>query len=533
MKDFLALLQQLDSTRARNARLESLGHYLAAAPPADFAWAVWLLCGHRFRRLVGPRLLRVWLCEHTGLPDWLVEESYRHVGDLAETISLLTADLSSHHDLPVQPLADWINQMVRPLQELDEDGRRTHVMTQWDQLPVDACVLFNKLLTGGLRVGVSRGLVAHAVAMHADLPLALITRRLMGSWQPGAAFYHYLLSPVAAREARGQPYPFFLASALDGAPDELGHPDQFLAEWKFDGIRGQLICRDGDVWLWSRGEELITERFPEITRAVKALGQDVVLDGELLAWDTSVLPFARLQTRIQRKRPNRRQLEETPVIFMAYDFLEQSGLDLRDLPLAQRRERLEALIPCSSSARLRLSPRLALGDWASLAVARSHSRALGVEGLMLKRMDAAYGYGRQRGAWWKWKVAPMTVDAVLLYAQPGHGRRASLYTDYTLAVWDSDALVPVTKAYSGLTNEELLELDGWIRRHTVERFGPVRSVTPAQVFEIAFEGIQSSSRAKSGMALRFPRIQRWRRDLSPKDADDIFMLRDLLRDAGG
>jgi DNA ligase-1 len=365
----------------------------------------------------------------------------------------------------------------------------------------------------------------------------VILQRLTGPWQPSPDAWRRLVAADTADEDRSRPYPFFLASPLDHAADaatvaaQLGEREQWLVEWKWDGIRAQLVRRDSPE-LWSRGEELVTGRFPEIALAAAFLPAGTVLDGELLAWnDAGVMPFAALQRRLGRKRLPAPLLAEVPVVFLAYDLLEDAGADRRGDALDARRADLERRLEGAPAA-LRLSPRVQAQDWPALERLRGESRARGVEGFMLKRRDSAYGAGRQRGAWWKWKIAPWTVDAVLVYAQPGHGRRASLYTDYTFAVSRDDELVPVAKAYSGLEDAEITELDRWIRRHTVERFGPVRSVEAAQVFELAFEGIAASSRHKSGLALRFPRIARWRRDLGPRDADRLASLEAVLESAG-
>jgi DNA ligase-1 len=529
MRAFGELFQRLDATRSTNERLAALRDYFAQCPAADGAWAVYMLSGRRMKRLLGSRRLREWLTEDTGLPAWLVEESYQHVGDLAETIALLTAD--EDQPAPEASLAEWMEQVVLPLKDLDDDQRRECVLHAWRHLPFLYCFLFNKLLTGGLRVGVSRTLVERALAEVTGLPRALIARRLIGDWRPSAAFFRHLFDEESASEQAGQPYPFFLASPLEKSPEELGEVSQWLAEWKWDGIRAQLIKRRAGVWIWSRGEELMAGRFPELEKAARALPDNTVLDGEILAWDQGVLPFSVLQTRIQRKTLTAALQQKAPVVLLAYDLLEHNNRDLRDRPLHERRALLEMLLP-TGEGRLKTSPRVPAEDWQKLARLREQAREQGVEGLMLKHRQSPYRAGRKRGDWWKWKVDPLTIDAVLLYAQPGHGRRANLYTDYTLAVPDGDQLVPVAKAYSGLTDKEISSLDRWIRRHTVEKFGPVRAVVPEQVFEIAFEGIQPSSRHKSGLALRFPRIARWRTDKRPDQVDSLSQVRELLHALG-
>ncbi|HZX22335.1 MAG TPA: ATP-dependent DNA ligase [Woeseiaceae bacterium] len=530
MRDFSRLYQELDQTTSTNLKVAAMVRYFSSAPPADAAWAVYFLSGRRMKRLVGPARLRQWLYESVDLPDWLVDETYGSVGDLAETIALLT-DAGRAAPVDERSLADWLETEILPLRGLEAEAQGERVKRWWATLDYEQCYLLNKLLTGALRVGVSRTLAARALAEAAGLPRPVILHRLMGQWEPDAGFFQRLMSPDDGEADVSRPYPFCLAAPLDDTrPADLpGAPGDWQVEWKWDGIRAQLVRRAGRRFLWSRGEDLITDRFPEVRDAAEALPDGTVLDGEILAWDDAagVMDFAALQRRIGRKRVGAKLLAEVPVVFLAYDLLEHAGEDVRHRPLAERRAALAEMLPAAED-RLRLSPVVEAADWADYAALRGESRERRVEGMMLKALDSPYGTGRQRGLWWKWKVEPHTVDAVMIYAQPGHGRRANLYTDYTFAVWRDGDLVPIAKAYSGLDNAEIRELDRWIRRNTVERFGPVRSVRPEQVFEIAFEGINASRRHKSGVALRFPRIARWRRDLGVDDADDIESVRALV-----
>ncbi|MEM9555753.1 MAG: ATP-dependent DNA ligase [Acidobacteriota bacterium] len=536
MRRFAALFARVDATTKTNAKVEAMASYFEDAlaqdagtvgdRAADAAWALFLLSGNRFKRLLAPSRLRVWAAEETGLPEWLFRESYAAVGDLAETTALLLAERGAHEPTdprdPVDsdtPLHVWIEQRLLPLRGVDEDEARLRVVGWWRSLPADQVFLLAKILTGGLRVGVSQGLTVRALAQATGIDRAVLAHRLMGHWEPSAEAFHALCDPEERGEHLSRPYPFFLASPLDGEPSALGPVDDWLAEWKWDGIRGQLLRRGGAVYLWSRGEELVTERFPEVAEAALALPDGTALDGEVLAWrDGAPLPFALLQKRIGRKKPGAKSLRDAPVAFLAYDLLEEGGDDLRERPLVERRARLEALL---APTLLDTSPRLDAASWEALAGLRREARARGVEGLMLKRRDAPYRVGRRRGDWWKWKLDPLTVDAVMIYAQAGHGRRASLFTDYTFGVWRGDELVPIAKAYSGLDDAEIRRLDHWIRRNTRERFGPVRSVEPVHVFELGFENIRRSTRHKSGLAVRFPRILRWREDLTPRDADTL------------
>lgn len=528
MNVFTRLYQRLDRSTKTNEKLAALEDYFRSAAPADAAWALYFLIGRRFPRVVSPADLRAWASEITGLPPWLVEESYAATGDLAETLSLLLPPAQEPREWR---LADLIDERVRPLRDLPPDLRRARVIQTWRELEGDARFLYHKLLTGAFRVGVSRALVERALAAVAGADPADIAHRLMGDWSPDAETYKKLVDRHADREADLKPFPFYLAYPLEEDPETLGNPGDWLAEWKWDGIRAQIIRRAGRLAIWTRGEELVTDRYPEIAVAAGHLPDGIVLDGELLAWqDGRPLPFTVMQQRIGRTRLTAATLRAAPVAFIAYDVLEIASADLRSRPLAERRYELERLLANAPSA-VRISPRIEFGSWSDLAALRATSRERGVEGIMLKRLDSPYGVGRERGAWWKWKIEPYSIDAVLLYAQAGHGRRAGLHTDYTLGVWSKGALVPVAKAYSGLTDAELEEVDRWIRKHTAEKHGPVRVVKPELVFEIAFEGIQASARHKSGVALRFPRIARWRRDKSPNEADRLETLLALLNRA--
>lgn len=530
MRAFADLYQRLDESTATRDKVAAMVSYFASAAPADAAWAVHALTGGKLKRLVRSTDLRLWLSEHSGYPPWLIDETYAHVGDLAETISLLASDSAPMPDSDVVGLGAWIEQRLLPLSGQPPEAQGVQVRAWWAQLPRGDCLVLNKLLTGSLRVGVSQRLLIQALTQMTALPGAELAHRLSGGFKPTPAAWQALIHPEPALRALDQPYPFFLASALEHLPEALGGCGDWLAEWKWDGIRAQLLLRDGELCLWSRGEERLDGRFPEIEAAARQLGRGVVLDGEILGWrDGSPLPFAALQKRIGRLKPGPRTLAECPVRFIAYDLLEMDGVDLREQPLAERRTRLEALLAATGESSLMLSPRVPADDWTALAEQRSEARTRGVEGLMLKRLASPYQVGRRRGDWWKWKIDPLSVDAVLIYAQAGHGRRSNLYTDYTFALWDQGQLVPVAKAYSGLNDQEIARLDRWIRAHTLERFGPVRSVQAEQVFELAFEGVNASSRHKSGVAVRFPRIARWRNDKGPDQADTLDALRALAR----
>lgn len=548
MLAFAALYDAIDASTALTDKRAALVRGLRAMPAADAAWAVHLLAGGKIGgakagKIAASGELRRWLCEESGHPEWLIEDSYAHVGDLAETIALLLperAGEASDGDAP--GLAEEIARL-RAVAGRDEATRRAAVVDGWRRWRGSARFVFTKLLTGGLRVGVSGGLLQQALAELAQVPVATMAERLVGGIAPTPQAWSVLVAPLGdegaagdpandpaqAAERAARPYPFQFSSPLDGDPGALGPIDDWQLEWKWDGIRAQLIRRAGRVVLWSRGEERLDGRFPDVEGAAMALPDGTVLDGELLAWrDGAPLPFAVLHTRIQRKRPGPKVLAEAPVRFLAFDLLEDEGVDRRDAPLRQRRARLEARVDAMSLDAIGLSPVLSPADWAAAAALRAAARQHQAEGLMLKHRAGAYRAGRRRGETWKWKLDPRSVDAVLLYAQAGHGRRSTLHTDGTFALWDGEALVPVAKAYSGLTDAEFLELDRWIRAHTRERFGPVRAVEPQLVFEIGFEGVQASPRHKSGVAVRFPRILRWRRDKAAHEADVLATLKAMI-----
>jgi DNA ligase-1 len=531
MKHFARLFQELDSTTRTAAKVESLARYFRIAPPADAVWGLFFLTGNRIKRTVSTTRLRDWAAELAGLPLWLVEESYDAVGDLAETLSLIVPPPNQQSD---EPLAELVAQRILPLPQLDEMAQKQLVQATWKSLPTLHSFLWLKLITGEFRVGVAKTLVIRALAEVAAIDPAVMSHRLMGNWQPTAEFFAEVLQPETVTDAV-RPYPFFLAHPLAQDVTSLGPIEDWQAEWKWDGIRAQVVYRRDQLLIWSRGEELVTDRFPELHVLANAVPGGTVLDGEVLAFaNERPLPFAALQTRIGRKKLTPKVLQASPVVFMSYDLLEQNGEDIRAHPLSQRRARLEQLAGrIMADLPFRLSPLVAATSWEELKNRYKESRDRAVEGLMLKRRSSEYGVGRTVGDWWKWKSQPFSVDAVLVYAQRGHGRRASLFTDYTFAVWNDQELVPMAKAYSGLTDEEIQEVDAFVRRNTIERYGPVNVVKPQLVFELHFEGIQRSSRHKSGIAVRFPRMARWRKDKQPEEADSLQTLQQLLASVDG
>jgi DNA ligase-1 len=573
MKRFSRLFSELDATNSTNEKVEALTRYFNEAPPRDAAWAVYFLAGGKPRQVVKTGSLVGLACHMAQIAYWLFDECYQSVGDLAETIALVLPRGNEPSDVG---LAEWVEDRLLPLRGLPDEEVAQRVATYWWELDTLGRFLLIKLVGGGFRVGVSKLLVQRALATHAGIDAKRVAQRMMGYTDgkvlPSPERYEALIAKaeegVPEQRDAGQPYPFFLAHQLDLPPElfsaRLGPVTDWMLEWKYDGIRGQVIRRQGKVWIWSRGEELVTERFPEIEALAAGLPDGTVIDGEILVWKEQAdpatgeiasgpAPFALLQQRIGRKNLSKKILADAPVSFIAYDLLEQDGEDVRALTQRERRQRLEALL---ASTGFRISPVETATSWLEFARKREQSRERGVEGFMLKRLDAAYGTGRTKaeGLWWKWKIDPMTIDCVLVYAQAGHGRRASVYTDYTFAVWnrppagkdEADAvldaiarkeppqpdalqLVPFAKAYSGLTDEEFRQVDAIIRKNTIEKFGPVRSVRPSLVFELGFEGINRSGRHRSGIAVRFPRMLRIRHDKPLHEANSLEDLEGLLR----
>ncbi len=529
MKDFATLFTRIDESTKTTVKTAALADYFRTADPSDRLWTIALFTGRRPKRTITATKLRTWAAELAGLPDWLFEDSYSVVGDLAETISLVLPPAAHSTD---HSLTYWIDKL-KTLSALDEDARKQGIVDAWNSLPNTQRFLFTKLLTGGFRIGVSAKLITRALAQATGQPEPELTHKLMGKWTPDTATWDSLIMADDPTADLSRPYPFYLSYQLDSL-DDLGGPTDWNAERKWDGIRGQLIIRGGEHHIWSRGEDLMTDRFPELAQLKDYLPDGTVIDGEVLAFaDEKPLSFNALQKRIGRKTVPKKLLAEAPVILMAYDLLEHEGQDIRDTPLKDRRNHLKTLInKAPPEAPIRLSDALPFKTWHDLAKARDQSRDIGAEGLMLKRLDSPYLSGRKRGDWWKWKIDPLTIDAVMIYAQAGHGRRANLFTDYTFAVRDGENLVPFTKAYSGLTDAEFREITGWVRKNTLQKFGPVRQVPAAHVFEIAFEGIQASPRHKSGVALRFPRMLRWRKDKPVDEANTLADLKEMLATYG-
>lgn len=527
MKHFTDLFLALDQTTKTTVKTQALVQFFEDASDPDKVWAIALFSHRRPKRTVTTTLLREWAAEQAGIPLWLFEETYHVVGDLAETIAKVIP--ASDRKGENRSLSEWIT-YVNDLKELDENEKKERVVAAWDTLSQDERFLFNKLITGGFRVGVSQKLVAKALAAYTGKEASTIAHRLMGNWDPATVEFEELMFSDDPADDLSKPYPFYLAYPLEVDPDELGEPAEWAAEWKWDGIRGQLIRRGGELFLWSRGEELVTDKYPEFDCLREAPGPDFVIDGEILGYQDGLpLEFHLLQKRIGRKNVSRKTLNEVPVSLMAYDLLECDGVDLRPEPYVQRRAELaEVVEQLDVPETVMLSLREPFETWDALTALRAESRARRTEGFMLKRLDSDYKVGRKKGDWWKWKLEPMTVDAVMIYAMRGHGRRANLYTDFTFAVWQGENLVPFAKAYSGLTDQEFRAVSQFVKKNTVERFGPVRSVKPELVFELAFEGINRSTRHKSGIAVRFPRIKRWRKDKQAAEADHLSYLEGLL-----
>jgi DNA ligase-1 len=531
MKRFTELYVELDQTNKTNEKVEAMRFYFEQAPPADAAWALNFLSGRKPRQIVPSKLLRKWALELSGIPEWLYEESRDTVGDGAETMALLLPD---NHVTDETPLNMLVEQQLLTLRGIDPESQKEAVTAAWARMNYSQRLVYNKLISGAFRVGVSQLLVVRALSQLSELPTDVIAMRLMGDWEPTEEFFSHVIDPELDLDETpiARPYPFHLAHQIDFTPEELGDLSEWQAEWKWDGIRAQVIKRQDEVFIWSRGEDLMTERFPEIEAAAHELPNGTVIDGEILPWiDDRVLPFTELQKRIGRKNLTSKILSEVPVILLSYDLLEFEGKDVREFEFATRRRMLIELIDgLQDDARkmIRSAEAIEARNWNHLAERREESRSIGVEGFMLKHRASPYRVGRHRGDWWKWKVDPLSVDAVLIYAQKGSGKRSNLFTDYTFGVWKGDELVPFAKAYSGLNDAEIRKVDRFVRDNTIDTFGPVRAVKPQLVFELAFEAIQRSTRHKSGVAVRFPRIARWRDDKKIEDADSLDTIFEML-----
>lgn len=537
MKAFAQLFLSLDETNKTNEKVRILKDYFNCVPDTDKMHMLALFTGRKPKRQINSTLFRLWAIESVHIPAWLFEESYHVVGDLAETIALLCPQNTAQSSN--KTLTEWIAE-INNLATFTEEEKKVWLLNAWSVLDTQERFVFNKLMTGSFRVGVSQSLVIKAIADIANLDAAVLTHRIMGSWKPEEYTFTQLTQPKQDEEDISRPYPFFLAypiqetstvqKSVEDLQSSLGDATGWQAEWKWDGIRAQLIKRDGQLFIWSRGEDLSTDKFPELHPFMKDLPDGTVLDGEILSFRNGLpLPFNVLQTRIGRKNLTKKILEDSPVSLIAYDCLEHNGDDIRYKTQTERRAILEELHRDNAYPEIfNISPLINFSSWEELSEIRGQSREMIAEGIMLKRKNATYQVGRRRGDWWKWKIDPLSIDAVMIYAQKGHGRRADLYTDYTFAVWDGDKLVPFAKAYSGLTDAEINKVDNFVKRNTLEKFGPVRTVKPELVFEIGFEGINKSTRHKSGVALRFPRILRWRHDKPKEEADSIETLKALL-----
>ena len=527
MKEFATLITKLGTSTKTNEKLEALSHYFSTANTADKVWVIALFSGRRPKRMISSGFLSLWCMEVAGLPAWLFEECYHTVGDLGETIALLLPETNTN-GTPDKELSYYLEAFIR-MEKQDEKIKKDFIISSWMMMNKDERFVFNKLLTGNFRIGVSQKMIVNALAKTVQLEPSVIAHRISGNWDPSTTSFDELLSEQSTSIDFSKPYPFYLAYAIDSDVSDLGSENEWQAEWKWDGIRGQLIKRNNEIFVWSRGEELMTEKFPEYHSLRELLPEGIALDGEIIpSVDKKPLPFALLQTRIGRKNVTKKHLQDAPIAFFAYDIMEYEGEDIREWPLEKRRSLLEDIVTKLDHPVLLLSPVINFSSWEQLAAIRESSRDMGSEGIMLKRRSSTYQVGRKVGDWWKWKIDPLVIDAVMIYAQKGHGRRSNLYTDYTFAVKDGDKLVSFAKAYSGLTDKEFAEVDSFVKRNSLEKFGPVRTVKPELVFEIAFEGIAASNRHKSGVALRFPRINRWRKDKKPEEINTLDDLKKML-----
>lgn len=526
MQAFTDMYIAIDQTTSTKKKVEALVEFFKVADDTDKMWAIALFTHRRNKRTVKTTLLREWAAEISDIPLWLFEDSYHIVGDLAETISLVVPNNISNSN---KSLTNWIHE-IEALKNVDDEDKKSFILKAWSTLDQNQRFLFNKLITGGFRIGVSKKSVTKALSKFTNIEENTIAHRLMGNWHADDITFDELIINASPEDDLSKPYPFYLAYALENEPEELGDIKEWQAEWKWDGIRGQLIKRNGQLFIWSRGEELVNDKFPELKILEESRTDNWVIDGEIIGMkDGKPLDFHQLQTRLNRKTVSKKHLTDTPISIIAYDIMECKGQDIREKSMEDRRSLLEEVVQEINNEKLSLSPIIENTNWEDLKALRETSREMNAEGLMLKRLNSPYKSGRKKGDWWKWKVDPMTIDAVMIYAQRGHGRRSNLFSDFTFAVWDEHRLVPFAKAYSGLTDVELKEITSFVKKNAIERFGPVTSVNPGLVFELDFEGIAESKRHKSGIALRFPRVKKWRKDKLAKEANTLEDLKVFLK----
>lgn len=526
MKHFADLINALESTNKTNAKIDAIVDYLERAPDEDKVWFIALFTGKRPKRNVNTNLMKDWALEITKLPFWLFQESYSSVGDLGETLSLVLPPPSEKIE---RSLSQWMTDIIN-LKDRTEAEKKEFVLQSWNGLDYTERLIFNKLLGGSFRIGVSYKTLINALTKYSGQETNVLMHSIMGKWQPEEISFEELILAEKVNPDNSKPYPFCLAYALEKELPELGNPEEWLIEYKWDGIRGQIIRRNDEVFIWSRGEEMITEQFPEIVETVQSMKGNFVIDGEILAVkEGNVLNFNELQKRLNRKNITKKMMMDIPIEVFAYDLLELEGNDLREKPVSARRAMLEELLLDQQTQNISISRSITFEQWEQLDLIRENSREINSEGLMLKQKNSPYHSGRKKGDWWKWKVNPLTIDAVLIYAQKGSGRRSAYYTDYTFAVKNGDSLVTIAKAYSGLTDKEIMEVSRFVTKNAIEKFGPVRTVKAELVFEIAFEGIGFSNRHKSGVALRFPRIVRWRKDKTVDEIDELEEIKKLIQ----
>ncbi len=526
MKHFAELVQQLELSNKTNDKIAALVEYFNSANEKDKPYVIAMFTGKKPKRPVSTASIKEWAIAESSIPEWLFAESYHSVGDLSETIALILPPAETELD---KPLHQWISDLAA-IASKDDEQKKKFILTAWNGLNASQRFIFNKLISGNFRLGVSNKMLVNAIAKQSGIDSSKIMHSIMGKWNPNEITYQELIAGAHVNTDNSWPYPFCLAYALDTEPENLGLPENWQAEWKWDGIRGQIIKRNGELFIWSRGEELVTDQFPELHFLLHELPDGIVLDGEILSIkDGRVQSFNTLQQRLNRKTISKSQLTNAPIGFYAYDILEYNSEDIRLKELHERRRILEMVIAgLTTSHIVKTSPTIQFDNWESLAELRLTARKINSEGIMLKKTSSTFHSGRKRGDWWKWKINPYTIDVVMIYAQKGSGRRANFYTDYTFAVRDGEKLITIAKAYSGLTDKEIKEVNAFVNKNAIEKFGPVRTVKPELVFEIAFEGIAESNRNKSGLALRFPRIARWRKDKKVNEINTLDDLKQLI-----
>jgi len=527
MKAFAKLISNLEQTSKEAFKVTALAQYFSNATDEDKLWTLALFTGTRPKRVVDIKALKEFAEQVYTEGEWLFEASHQIVGDMAETIAyfLPKAKRNGNHTL-----SEWIS-MIRTIFNAERIDQRDAITKAWDTLRPEERFIFNKLITGGFRIDVSLKLLSKALAIVTGKDENLLAHKLNSDWHPDEVSFETLIFTENPEAEKSKPYPFHLAHTLESTVAELGDISNWQVERKWDGIRVQVIVRGNKISIWSRKGDILSSKVPELKPLAESMEDGTVLDGELICFKNGkILPINNLRTRFGRRNNSKKQFEESPCVFMAYDILEFKGEDIRNKDLAERRKKLEKVILqyYDEHKIILLSDIINNDNWESINSEREKSREHQVTGLVLKNKKSIYGSSRVEGDWWKWPVDPLFIDAILLYAQAGEGGSSKMYREYSFALWHGEDLVTFAKAKSGLEDKELKELTSFVKKNTKEKFGPVRSVAAVQIFRLAFDSITASKRHKSGILLKNPRLIEWLRDKNIEDGNNLDDLKKML-----